>query len=145
MALLYRFCGFAKPPFRAYRDFSDSFLEDEFSEVRFCFIGDVAPNWTLCPLLVILQLFEKPLEQEPVYLKNLDPAASVLDKEVRLAGCSASVSQLQLANVVQVHTQLLGLADGRLVFLISRVHISAQRVAFSEIQAEPIGALRVAG
>jgi hypothetical protein len=69
----------------------------------------------LHPLL--FQVLEQTLDQESVYAEHLDPAADVLD-EIRLVPCYSSLSQLQRANVVQVYTRLVGVVDGRLVFLV---------------------------
>src|SRR5215203_949101 len=60
----------------------------------------------LCSLT--LQVFEQAVDQVPVHLIYLDPTADVLDVKVHLLRLCATVSQLQLTNVLWVHMQLTG-------------------------------------
>jgi len=53
-------------------------------------------------------LVEQALEQLPVHLKYLDLAADILDANLYLLRLCATVSQLQMTNVLQTHSLLTG-------------------------------------
>jgi hypothetical protein len=53
-------------------------------------------------------LLEQALDQIPVHLEYLDPAADILDANLHLLRPYATVSQLQMTNVLQAHSLLTG-------------------------------------
>ena len=55
---------------------------------------------------LLLQLLEQALDQIPVHLKYLDPAADILNANLHLLRPCATVSQLQMTNVLQAHSLL---------------------------------------